>query len=131
MNRIWWFAGILLIIFITGCRENAEPVIPSDIIAKDRMAGILIDMHLADAMLINLQLDKSNEKFNAENYYDQVLEKHGVTREDVEKSVSYYARIPDYYDKIYDDVVAGLSKMSDDIIAADSLSRDTSAQEQP
>lgn len=58
--------------------------------------------------------------------YDDILDKHHLTREQVEHSFAYYAEHPDLYEPIQDSVLARIeSVIADDTIAAQSSSNST------
>ena len=47
--------------------------------------------------------------------YDSILARHGVSREDVEASVEYYANHPDEYAAIHDSVLLILEGVGDSL----------------
>ncbi len=114
------FLATLLLSLLYSCENNNELQIPNDILSKNKIVAILIDMHIADATLISFQLDKKETKYRGENYYEMVLNKHNVSRKQFDKAIIFYARYPDYYEKIYDDVLAELNLRTGELSKNDS-----------
>ncbi len=79
--------------------------IPSDIIARDQMAGILWEMIQAD-QYSNQFLDKDSIKAHVRSatatLYDDVLQMHHVTRDDFHKSLDFYMSHPDISQPMFD-----------------------------
>ncbi len=103
-----------------ACQNKKELQIPENILKKEEIIPVIIDMHIADATLISQQLDNKETRFKGENYYEMVFQKHNITRKQFDESIAFYARHPDFYEKIYDDVIAKLSFMAGELSKADS-----------
>ena len=114
------FFAILLLSLLYSCENNGELKIPKNIISKNKIVSILVDMHIADATLISFQLDKKETKYMGENYYEMVLSKHNVSRKQFDNAIIFYARYPDHYEKIYDDVLAELNLRTGELSKNDS-----------
>jgi hypothetical protein len=80
------------------------------ILSEKKMAELLVDTHLVDAILYteNSRPDEKREK--ALFYYPSVLEKHGITRAVMDSSVAFYMRNPAAYARIYQQVIRDLEK---------------------
>jgi len=79
-----------------------------EILSEKKMSELLIDTHLADAILF---IDKSRADEKRDKglfYYPSVLEKHGITKAQMDSSVAYYMRNPAAYARIYDRVMKDL-----------------------
>jgi len=102
------FAGIF------GCTQKVvkNPEVPDDLITRDTMVNIFIDLRLLDAV-VNHEQKKGNREMNEINYYlhNSILSKYQITREQFERSYSYYQADLKVIDKIYADAITQLSKL--------------------
>ncbi|MBN2682590.1 MAG: DUF4296 domain-containing protein [Bacteroidales bacterium] len=97
--------GILLLtaLFLSACKGNSEEK-KGEVIDEEKFIDILVDVHIADAILsININYNNA-ELFVPENFYFQVLNNHGISREDFDRSIEYYADDPAVLQKIYEKV---------------------------
>ena len=87
-----------------GCKVNrGKPVIK-----KEKMVEILVDIHLAQAVLDqDSRLPKGAKK---EYYYCHVLERHGVTEELFDSAIGWYASNMDIFEQVYEEVIAKLEQ---------------------
>lgn len=85
---------------------NKSLVLPSD-----KMAAVLVDIHLADGAATLKQREGADLKDIAGPYLDFVLEKHQVSREMLDESIRYYAYHMEEYGNIYEKVVEELGKI--------------------
>lgn len=123
MARIYFL--IVIITVITGCSigngDNPEKIIPEDL-----FISVLVDIHIADAGLNVVNLKKKYSNFNADDYYEHVLKRHNVSREQFNETIKYYTYNLNKFDKIYDQVITELSKAD-----ANLRKTDTTHQNQP
>ena len=103
---------IIIFIFIgifTSCSSKEEEVnIPKNLIPRDSLVSVLVDIHIADAYLAKHKLPADARNKTA--FYDEVLKKHGYNRQVFDSTISYLKDYLDYYQDIYDDVLNELSK---------------------
>jgi len=114
-NKLYFpFLLVSLIVLSSACtqRYRTEAVPPEDLISKDTMVGIFVDLRLLDAV-INLEQKKRNRKTNELNYYlhNSIMEKYDITREQFESSYQYYQHDLEILDDIYMEAITRLSKM--------------------
>jgi hypothetical protein len=96
----------------------------SGILSEKKMSELLIDTHLADAILF---IDKSRADEKRDKglfYYPSVLEKHGVTKAQMDSSVAYYMRNPAAYARIYDQVMKDLESRQASIKKPDAVDKE-------
>ncbi len=103
----------LLLLFMLGflgysCSD--KETMPKDKISGDTMALILADMHVLEASFALGHLDSLNTGIRPENFNERVLNKYRVSKQTFDSSYNYYLLNPDYFNKIYDDVLVSLSK---------------------
>lgn len=74
------------------------------------MAGIMADMHIADAGLMVRTMNADSIKRMNAGYYNFILNKHQISKDNFEESFDYYLSIPMEMDTIYNFVVEELNK---------------------
>ena len=93
---------VLIISLVCSCK----PSVPGDYIQPNKMADILYDYHLADAMA-----DADGCKpFVKIAYREAVLKKHDVTQAEFDSSMVYYMRHTERMRDIYEKVADHLTK---------------------
>lgn len=86
-----------------ACRT--EPDIPDDIIAEDKMANILVDIHLLEAKIdaLGIPIDSSQRLYKAYEY-DLLTNKYQVDTVTYKKSFSFYRKHLKEFARVYDQV---------------------------
>lgn len=108
--------GLFLSFLVFGCSEKKDNLqIPDYVIPPDKMIDVLVDMHIADGALATLAAENKDSIYKPANFYNQVYKKHNVTKHDVDTSIFFYAQNAKYYDKMYDTVLARISKLIGDV----------------
>jgi len=85
------------------------------IIGKDEFVGILVDLHLADATLVVQGFNVVRDSTKIEQYYDDVLKKHHITKSQLKHSMEYYSGRTEAFDKMYDKVLDELAKRGSEL----------------
>ncbi len=95
-------AVLLAALFMTSCGGDKD-----NVMSARKFAAVLYDYHLAQSLSLDLSLSNA---YQQELYYNYVFEKHGITRDEFDRTLSYYTRHPgkfhDIYVKMYDRVDA-------------------------
>lgn len=73
------------------------------------MVKILVDMHLADGIVI--ASDMQYQLADSSAYYGAILKKYGYTREEFRAAVNSYLKSPLEFEKIYEEVIVQLKEM--------------------
>jgi hypothetical protein len=99
------FTGIVLLLF-ASCTETGYEK-PENLIDEKKMADILYDMHLTQAIFNSTRYgyEKDSVNFTMEDLHFSVLQKHGVDDSTYYQSILYYSSLPKTYEKIYQDVI--------------------------
>lgn len=97
--------------FIVACSEKKVEQIPANILSKEKMAELLLDVHLLEsAISINtISIDKSNPDDPLPTF--NVLKKHHVSKQTYDSSFVYYADHPNQLSEIYQEVLDSLSRL--------------------
>ncbi|MCF8404914.1 MAG: DUF4296 domain-containing protein [Bacteroidales bacterium] len=112
MYRNLFFIYIIPLLIFIGCTNKVEHTIepPEDLIARDTMVDILVDIRLFEASLVFDQ-KKGVKDFNERKYYlyNSIMNKYNISREQFESSFTYYQSDLEVMDKIYADAITKLS----------------------
>jgi predicted ribosome quality control (RQC) complex YloA/Tae2 family protein len=108
-KKIFLFAYILII--LAACAPDDNKHRNTDMITEDKMVQLLVDIHLTDAVLSVIYRTKPKSDDATLRIYESVLKKHNTTREQFDRSIEYYSRHIEEYEKIYDKVIEELSKL--------------------
>ena len=105
---------ILLMILMPGCKRGATAP-PPGILARDQMITLLADIHLVDAMIHEESNSPKNKNDLGLTWYPSVLEKHGITRTQVDSSLFYYNSRPKDFDALYREVYKKLNQQLENL----------------
>lgn len=86
--------GLLLILAVSACKEER----PDYVISEQRLESFLYDYHMANAILSGMDHPSANQR---EAFYDHVLEKHNLTKEEFDTSMTWYSLHPDVMQDMY------------------------------
>lgn len=87
------------------------------------MVQIIVDMHLADAMLISPLVQQKPFKINSEKFYSAILEKHKISKKSFEENLNYFSSDTAQFKIIYKDVIKRLTILQGDLMNNDSLAK--------
>lgn len=105
MRTIKW----ALVLALLSCVGNPKP--PNDILSKEKIAEMLVDIHLAEARVSKMNLgsmDSSVVVFN--KLQQEIWAKHEVDSALYKKSYAYYASNPEEMGSVYEIVTQNLEK---------------------
>lgn len=109
-TKKYFVSFCLCFIFFIACSKKEEKI-PENILPKDKMIKVMVDVHIAEAAIQNkyLSLNDSTKKIAA-GYYRNLFEKNKITEQQFRESFLYYAHHLDLFNKIYEEVINELSK---------------------
>ena len=99
MRSVFCWA-LFVAVCVTACSKA--------LLDKDEFTALLIDMHSADGMLVELDQRRDDPKVDYK-YYNDLFEKYCITRADFDSCLSYYTRRTKEFDAIYAAVIDTLS----------------------
>ena len=117
MKRLSPLLLCLLLLSVTACKHDQRPKdiinVESDKAFDDTMVDVLTDLYLIDGVYAA----ESQYRFDTPSpevvgAIDAVLEKHHITREQLEKCFDYYSEHPDEYKAIQEQVAARIDKLT-------------------
>lgn len=104
----------ILLLLLTSLLMVACTSRPSGVLSKKEMINLLVEIHKSEAYVLahNGQFHNDSLKRAMEQ---SIYERYGVTKEEVDSSLSWYVHHADEYVKIYDGVIAELTDQSQNI----------------
>lgn len=108
--------------------EPKEVVVPADVLPKEKMVNVMIDMHLLEAAL-NLNY-MTEAQLKESGKYEQVFSDHNVTEAAYNNSLKFYTDHPKLMLVIYEELLEELSRrqaeLSEHQVSADEEELETS-----
>jgi hypothetical protein len=104
---------LILIALATGsCSGRKARPDNKNLIPEKELISILIDIHITDGLLALPGINYTYTVLDSITTYYQVIEKHGYTKDAMDKTMKYYfIKSPKKLNKIYDIVLGKLSEM--------------------
>ncbi|MCD7714020.1 MAG: DUF4296 domain-containing protein [Prevotella sp.] len=93
MRLFAWSCLVILLFLAVGCGERKKMIL-----SERKMEDVLFDYHLAEGISRHQNADSATQA----HYFDLVLKKHNVTREEFDSSMVYYMTHADRMYAIYD-----------------------------
>lgn len=102
--------NLVFIMLLISCSSTKDDL-PDGIISKDKMIAIMIEIHETEAkMQAGTYIMNDSVKKIEYGYYHGIFIKHKVTPEEFKKSFSWYSDHLEHFNKMYDEVITGLSR---------------------
>jgi hypothetical protein len=112
MIRFTLFILITLSMIISSCESRRSKINRKNVIPEDELISILTDIYLTDGLIATPRYIMKYSPLDSISTYHHVIEKHGYTKEIMDKSLKYYfIKNPKKLIKIYDKVLGILSEM--------------------
>lgn len=106
MMRFLFLATVCYFSFLVSCKEAEKPHL-----SREKMLGIVTDLHLAEVYSTMKNEDKSANK-NMDSlayYYKSILSHHKVTMEELKSSIKWYSENPKELDSVYINTLTEIS----------------------
>lgn len=114
MKKRWHILlPLALAVVMSACSSDDDKRI-----SQGKMANVLADMQLAEAYANNHVEFSSDSAKNVLRM--SVLKKHGITQEEYDRTLDWYAHNLENYSKLYDDVEKRLDKRQNKLLASTS-----------
>ena len=103
---------LLLALVLCGCKKSGKDIeIPSTLIQKEKMAALMVDIHIAESYTYLRQLDEKDRLSIGKKELSNALSSHKIAYEDFKKSYDWYIDHPQIFESVYADVVAEIKKL--------------------
>ena len=110
--RVALIMAILFSLLATACTGRKKKANGKNLIPEKELITVLAEVHIANGLLYLPEIRR--EYYNRDsilNYID-ILEKHGYSKEDMDRTIKYYfIKNPKKLIKIYDEALGRLSEM--------------------
>ena len=110
MNR--FIILILPLSIMVSCQQDR---LHRDLLEKDELIPILIDLHKAYAIQSSVKYRKISLDVDSVDVYTYIFDKHSVSKVVFDSSIAWYSRHPTLFTEIYDEVVMDLTQMRDSL----------------
>lgn len=92
---------------LVSCSEKKADTIkkPDNLIPKEKMILILVDVHLVEGTLSSVSKNELNTQDYSLYYYKSIFAKHKINKEQFDLSIKYYSHYPEKLNEIYTEVV--------------------------
>lgn len=112
MIRLAIITAILFSLLAASCTGRKEKTDKNHLIPEKDFISVLTEVHIADGLLVIPKIRNwYSDRDSILNYID-IIQSHGYTREDVDRTIRYYfIKKPKKLIQIYDEVLGKLSEM--------------------
>ncbi len=105
---------LLIVLFLSACTNKIDEHVekPADLIPKDQMVDIIVDLRLMDAILALKQREKEQDIDDSKYFLNNsIMEKYGITHDRFERSLQYYQHDLKELDELNEQALTKLSKL--------------------
>jgi len=90
------------------------PSEPENLLSQEKVTQVMLDMQLLEAAIRIKLLRQKDLKTRTPGFFDQVLNKHNVTKEEFISSLEFYSAQHEKITAIYDSVEVRLIRMKNE-----------------
>jgi hypothetical protein len=102
--KVLYFISIII---LTACSKEVD--IPGDIIGKQEMSQILIDIHLLEGKIKNLKIEGDTSFEFYDHFEKQIFANHQIDSASFKRSLNFYLANPQLMEQIYLPIVDSLT----------------------
>jgi len=100
------------LIFLGACMDST----PGGIIKRDKMINLMIDMHIVDGSLYNIDAPNADSLYKyGTGRYNTLFKRHHTDPKQFDNSLKYYSMHPEEMEEMYTDIVKKLQAKSDSL----------------
>ncbi len=114
---------LVFTILLAGCSKNEK--LPEYVIPNDEFVSIIVDIHLLDGMMNEVNIRREITRHDTINLYSEIFKNHGYTRAQFDSSIIYYTNDINKYDKIYNEVLNKLNRMETELKGEEEENKET------
>ncbi len=87
------FQIVLCFFLLSSCSEpSEEKQIRKDLIEEEELIELLYDTYLYEGALKSHSIDSTYKDIKVVSFYDAILKKHKIERQNAQTSIEYYAK---------------------------------------
>jgi len=125
-NKFLILISIIFTILVSSCKNENSLALnvkePDNLLTKDSLINILVDIHLADAIISQATYVNEEKKAFTYSAYGTIFKKHNINKTRFETSLGYYSASPEELHKIYEQILAKLSELEGNSMAKEAKS---------
>ena len=113
------YIAISLVFYTTllfSCGGKTAEEQPENLIKKEIFTEMILELQLIEAHLNEAKGNQSVIRDSANNFYQEIFEKHGGSFENFKITMDFYASQPEELQGIYDAVLESLSEMEVELV---------------
>ncbi|MBI9033638.1 MAG: DUF4296 domain-containing protein [Bacteroidales bacterium] len=108
--------GMLLVSsFLSSCDSNEKKEMPEYVIPRESLIDLLVEMHMAEAVLDKKQGHKADVTDYSHPYYKAIFDSFHTSPSLFDTNVAYYQQDMDDFLEIYNQVMIKLTKRNDEV----------------
>ena len=106
---------VFLCTLLFACSEKQAEKIPDTVLSKEKMAEVMVDIHLQEAAM-NLNTNPGVIASAQPEVNADALKKNNIIKKQYDESFTYYTQNPEQLAEIYQMVLNTLSKMQAEVM---------------
>lgn len=112
MKKLFAVIFVLLVFFLAlhACESDRSSSKDYKIIENDKMVDVMVDVHIIEATLRDKKISGDSLKKLTSDYYQNLFDKHNISRQDFDSSFAYYEDNVGELNNIYEKVIERLNK---------------------
>ncbi len=114
MQRI---VALILFVLVVSCGEKKSVRIPESVLPVEKMAKVLVDIHLMEAAM-NLNINPVTAPTMNIKTGSDVFKKNNITKAKYDESLEFYSLHPELLNSVYEIVLNDLSKKQAEVMNA-------------
>ena len=107
---------IFYLTLLSSCGGKTSEKQPDGLIQKEIFTEMILEFQLIEAHLNQVRVNQSVIRDSANNYFQEIFEKHGTSPDAFNSTMHYYASQPEELQGIYDIVLELLSEMEVELV---------------
>ena len=109
INPRFGILTFIILLMISSCVEDPTRAKPNAVLTEEEMVTILTDIQLIEGAISKKIINRNITKKESPLYYATVFEKHNISQEQFNESISYYSENPEELQAIYEKVLVELN----------------------
>ena len=107
---------IIACLLFFSCSEKKAVIIPENILPKQKMAEVMVDINLLEATMSLNITNKDKVSVGNPTPDFNVLKKNNISKKQYDESFYFYSQKPDLLNEVYQIVLDDLSKMQAQVV---------------
>lgn len=101
--------ALATLLLTTQCAKTDEPVPPANLLPREQMISVLVDLHITESRVETSRLTPDSARVLFRQVSKQLYERHQTTEEAFQQSLRYYAVHGKDLEEIYGSVVDSIA----------------------